>query len=189
MIELNDASESEGDGMSIAAVSFATILRNISSMNDGDGIYVGDETPGGSGILIEGNHTHDNKGYGIFVPKASHVIKANHANDNDSWGIWVSEGSNGRVNVDGGGNRAQGNLGAIDPFTLKPLQCWAIQCVGGPPNSVDQIPPITLLVETPPDSSTSDTAATFRFSGTDNVSDVTFECRLDAEPFGPCESR
>ena len=179
----NDASESEGDGIALESQSHSNvILKNISNMNDGDGIYVGDETSGGSGILIESNHTHDNKGYGIFVPKVSHVIKNNHANDNDSWGIWVSEGSNGRVNIDGGGNRAQGNVGATDPFTLKPLQCYAIQCVGGVPFNSDQIPPITLLVDTPP-LQTPDTLATFRFSGSDNASTITFECRLnDGEP-------
>ena len=157
-------------------------VRNISNLNDGDGIYVGDETSGGSGVLIEANQTHDNKGYGIFVPKVSHVIKDNHANDNDSWGIWVSEGSNGRVNIDGGGNRAQGNLGAPDPITQQPLQCFAIQCVGGVPFNSDQIPPITLLIDAPP-LVTVDTLATFRFSGSDNASTITYECRLnDGEP-------
>ena len=116
IIEENDASESEGDGIGLQSDSHSNVLRkNISNLNDGDGIYVGDETSGGSGILVEANHTHDNKGYGIFVPKVSHVIKNNHANDNDSWGIWVSEGSNGRVNIDGGGNRAQGNVGVDRP--------------------------------------------------------------------------
>ena len=81
------------------------LVGNISSNNDGDGIYVGDEAAGGSGMLIEGNTTNNNKGYGIFVPKVSHTIKDNIANDNGSWGIWASEGSNGRVNIDGGGNR------------------------------------------------------------------------------------
>ena len=188
MIESNDASDSEGTGMSIAAASFDNeILRNTSSNNDGDGIYIGDETPGGSGSLIQGNVTNNNKGYGIYVPKPSHVIKANSAHDNGSWGIWVSEGSNGRTNVDGGGNRAQGNLGPLDPITLLPQQCWMVQCAGGPPISVDPVPPETQFLQTPPDPSTNDTAV-FRFSGTDNVSDVTFQCKLDAEPFGPCES-
>ena len=179
LIEDNDASESEGDGINLQSLSVSNIVRkNISNMNDGTGIYIGDETSGGSGILIEGNHAHDNKGYGIFVPKVSHVLTNNHTNDNDSWGIWASEGSNGRVNVDGGGNRAQGNIGATDPFTLKALQCFSIQCLSGVPFQTDRIPPITLLGETPPEE-TKSTIATFRFSGSDNSSTVTYECRLN----------
>ena len=197
LIEQNDASESEGDGIGLQALSLSnTVRENISNLNDGDGIYVGDETSGGSGMLIESNQAHDNKGYGIFVPKVSHILKNNHTNDNDSWGIWVSEGSNGRVNIDGGGNRAQGNIGATDPITLRPLQCFAIQCVGGTPFNSDQIPPITLLIETPSET-TIDTSATFRFSGSDNASTVSYECRMNegepgalvtSRPFTACDS-
>jgi hypothetical protein len=115
------------------------------------------------------------------------VIKGNSAHDNGSWGIWVSEGSNGRNNVDGGGNRAQGNMGPLDPITLLPQQCWMVQCATGPPISVDPVPPETQILQAPPDPSNNDTAV-FRFGGTDNVSDITFQCRLDAEAFGPCES-
>ena len=69
-LEANDASESEGTGISLEAMSFSNVLlNNISSTNDGDGIYVGDETSGGAGMWIEGNTTNKNKGYGIFVPK------------------------------------------------------------------------------------------------------------------------
>ena len=45
----------------------------------------------------------------------------------------------------------------------------------------------TQILQGPTDPSNSDTAV-FRFTGTDNVSDVTFQCKLDAEAFGPCES-
>jgi CSLREA domain-containing protein len=188
VIELNDTSDSESTGMSIAAASFDNeVLRNTSSNNDGDGIYIGDETPGASGSLIQGNVTNNNKGYGIYIPKPAHVIKGNSAHDNGTWGIWVSEGSNGRNNVDGGGNRAQGNAGPLDPVTLLPQQCWMVQCASGPPISVDPVPPDTQILQAPSDPSSNNTAV-FRFGGTDNVSDITFQCKLDAEAFGPCES-
>ncbi|HEV2950788.1 MAG TPA: right-handed parallel beta-helix repeat-containing protein, partial [Actinomycetota bacterium] len=185
-IEANDASESEGDGINLQALSHSnTVLRNISNMNDGTGIYIGDETSGGSGMLLEGNETSNNKGYGIFVPKVSHVIKSNIANDNGGWGIWVSEGSNGRVNIDGGNNRAQGNEGSIDPFTLKPLQCFVIRCEGGPVPQSDAIAPDTIITDQPAQASR-DAVSTFRFTGTDNASSVTFQCSIDGGEYGPC---
>jgi CSLREA domain-containing protein len=188
VIEENDASGSEGDGITLEAQSVNNdLIRNISSRNIGDGIYVGDETSGDAGMWIEGNVTSNNQGYGIFVPKVSHTLKDNIANDNTSWGIWVSEGSNGRVNIDAGGNRAMGNLGPLDPMTLQPLQCYSIQCSGGPPVANDQIAPDTMLLETPPDLSTT-TLATFHFIGTDNASSVSFECKLDGGAFTACSS-
>ena len=187
-LEGNDASNSESTGIALESLSLSNeLIGNTSNANDGDGIYVGDEAPGGSGTQIEDNTASNNKGYGIYVPKPSHVIKGNTTNDNGSWGIWVSEGSNGRVNVDAGGNRAVGNLGPLDPLTLKPLQCYVVRCEGGPTPSSDQIAPETSIIERPPDPSSSD-AATFRFTGTDNASSVEFQCRLDSAAFAPCES-
>lgn len=184
-LEANDTSDSVGSGIWIADLSFSNqVVGNTSSDNDGVGIYVGDETPGDSGSLIEGNRTHNNNSYGIHVPKPSHILKDNFANENGTWGIYAGDGSNSRFNIDGGGNRAQDNLGPIDPATLQPLQCYNVLCDGGdaPP---DQIPPDTLILEGPPDPSTS-TAATFQFSGSDNVGAVTFECRIDAGAFAAC---
>jgi parallel beta-helix repeat protein len=187
-IEENDASESESTGIALEALSLSNVLlRNTSSSNEGDGIYVGDETAGSSGTLIEGNVTNDNKGYGIFVPKVSHTIKGNVANDNGGWGIWASEGSNGRFNVDAGGNRAQGNLGPPHPVTFLPQQCWSVSCEGGPPVSVDLTPPETTLIDFPADPST-DTMASFRFAGTDSQGNVTFQCSIDGSAFAPCTS-
>ena len=187
-LEGNDASNSESTGISLEAQSFSNVLRdNESSANIGDGIYVGDEAPAGSGSVIEGNSTSSNIGYGIYVPKPSHVIKGNTANDNGTWGIWVSEGSNGQVNVDAGGNRAVGNNGPLDPLTLRPLQCYVVNCEGGDTPSSDQIAPETLIIEAPPEETDSG-SATFRFTGTDNASAVEFQCRLDDGAFAPCES-
>ena len=189
-IEGNIANESDGDGIGLEGLSLNNeLIGNEASHNLGDGIYVGDESSGSSGILIEDNETHDNKGYGIVVTKVSHIIKNNTANDNDSWGIWVSDGSNGRVNIDGGTNKAQGNVGAIDPITQKPLQCYGVQCVYGLPVNADQIPPETLLIQAPgmdePLHKTTDPVAEFRFTGSDNASTVEFQCRRDYPATSP----
>ena len=187
-LEDNDASDSDGTGVSLLSMSTGNVLlKNISSHNDGDGFYIGDETAPGNGNVVEGNTANNNKGYGIFVPKVSHLIKANTANDNGGWGIWASEGSNGRLNIDGGGNRAQGNVGPLDPFTLLPLQCFAISCDGGPPVGSDLIAPETLILESPPDVAY-DTHAEFTFTGTDNASGVEFQCQIDATGWAPCQS-
>ena len=92
------------------------------------------------------------------------MIKGNRANDNGSWGIYAGVPSNGRTNVDAGGNRGQGNLGPLDPITLQPQQCHLVDCVGGPPISSDTVPPETQLIERPPNPSTQDVAV-FRFTG------------------------
>src|ERR671914_749462 len=187
-LELNDASNSQSTGISLEAHSFSNeLVNNQSSNNDGDGIYVGDEAPAGAGTLIEGNVANNNKTHGIVVAKPSHVIKNNSANDNGSWGIYSGLPSNGRQNVDAGGNRGQGNNGPLDPITLMPQQCHLVDCAGEGPISADRTPPETQLLERPSTPSTAE-AALFRFSGTDNASPVTFECKLDAGAFEPCSS-
>jgi CSLREA domain-containing protein len=187
-IEGNDASESEGTGISLEASSFSNVLlNNTSSNNDGDGIYVGDETPADGGMWLEGNRTHNNKGYGIYVSKVSHTLKANIANDNGGWGIWASAGSNGRTNTDAGGNKAQGNMGPLDPITLKPLQCFSVVCDGSATTSPDPIAPDTRILEGPADPS-SDTLQTFRFTGTDNQAVEDYQCSLDGAEWAPCTS-
>jgi parallel beta-helix repeat protein len=190
-LEYNDASDSEDTGIALESLSLANVLLgNTSSDNDGDGIYVGDETSGSEGMRIERNVTNNNKGHGIRVSKVAHTLTGNSANDNDSWGIWVSEGSNGRVNVDGGGNHAVGNLGPLDPMTLRPQQCYVIVCDGGSPGASDMVPPETQIVEGPADPTT-DALARLRFAGSDNASDVLFQCRLEAQAalgWEACES-
>ena len=186
--ENNDASESESTGISLESHSFSNeLVGNESSNNDGDGIYVGDESPVGAGTLLEGNTTNNNKTHGIVVSKPAHIIKNNSANDNGSWGIYSGVPSNGRQNVDAGGNRGQGNLGPLDPITLMPMQCHLVDCAGEGPILADTVAPDTQIIERPDNPSTSD-AALFRFTGTDNASSVTFECKLDAAEFAPCGS-
>jgi parallel beta-helix repeat protein len=178
LIEANDASDSDSTGIVIASQSLNNIVRaNESSDNVGGGIYIGDETPSGQGTLVEGNTTNGNKGMGIQASKPSHIFKDNVAFDNDSWGINAGDPSSGRANLDGGGNIAQGNEGPLD-VNLKPQQCYNVRCTGGPGGG-DQIAPNTSLLETPLDPST-ESVAVFRFTGADNASPVTYECRFQS---------
>ena len=164
------------------------LLNNVSNNNDGGGIYIGDETPAGQGTLVQGNTTNSNKEAGIKASKPAHIFKDNVAFDNDSWGIYVGDPSNGRANIDGGGNVAQGNLGPLG-IDLKPQQCYNITCIDGPGGG-DQIAPNTNILETPLDPST-ESVAVFRFTGADNASPVTFECRFESTleaDWQPCTS-
>ena len=118
-------------------------------------------------MLIEGNRTDDNKGYGIYVPKPSHVIKGNSANDNGSWGIYVSEGYNGRINVDAGGNRARATTARWTRSRC--CRCSATcQLRGRPAGRRPTSSARDAAHRGPADPSTSD-VATFRFTGTDNA--------------------
>ncbi|HEV2951147.1 MAG TPA: right-handed parallel beta-helix repeat-containing protein, partial [Actinomycetota bacterium] len=188
-IESNDASDSDSTGITLESQSFSNVLlNNVSSNNVGGGIYIGDETPAGQGTLVQGNTTNSNKGEGIKASKPSHIFKDNVAFDNDSWGIHVGDPSNGKANIDGGGNVAQGNKGPLG-VDLKPQQCYNITCLGGPGGG-DQIAPNTSLLETPLDPS-AESVAVFRFTGADNASPVTFECRFEStleSAWQPCAS-
>ncbi len=189
VLEGNDASESDSTGITISSGSFNNVVRNNQSNdNDGNGIYIGDETPAGQGSLVEGNTTNSNKTMGITASKPSHIFRKNVAMDNGSWGINVGDPSNGRASIDGGGNIAQGNAGPLG-IDLKPQQCYGVNCLGGP-GSGDQIAPSTSLLDMPLNPSPDD-LATFRFTGADNASPVTFECRLDSTEeadWHPCQS-
>ena len=125
-------------------------------------------------------------------PRSATSIKANLANDNGGWGIWASEGSNGRHNIDGGGNKAQGNHGPLDPITLKPLQCYTIVCTGVDVPSSDIIAPGTQLLEAPRRTRARPPSRRFRFDGSDNASptvDVPVPARRrNWAPWGPCSS-
>jgi parallel beta-helix repeat protein len=177
-IEGNDASNSESTGITVESQSFSNlVIGNVSNNNDGGGIYIGDETPAGQGTLVQANTTNGNVGMGIQASKPAHIFVGNIAFDNDSWGIFVGDPSNGRANIDGGGNVAQGNQGPLG-IDLKPQQCYNITCTGGPGGG-DQIAPNTTILEAPFDPSTDDVAM-YRFTGADNASPVHFECRIDS---------
>ncbi|WP_165821285.1 right-handed parallel beta-helix repeat-containing protein [Nocardioides gansuensis] len=178
MIEGNDASDSEATGITLQSQSFSnTLVNNVSSDNVGGGIYIGDETPAGQGTLVQGNTTNGNKGMGIQASKPSHIFKDNIAFDNGSWGINVGDPSGGKSNIDGGGNVAQGNDGPLG-VDLKPQQCYNINCTDGLGGG-DQISPNTSILETPLNPST-ESVAVFRFTGADNSSPVTFQCRFES---------
>ena len=180
-IEGNDASNSDSTGISLESQSFSNVLlNNVSSNNEGGGIYLGDETPAGQGTLVQGNTTNSNKEVGIKANKPAHIFKDNVAFDNDSWGIHVGDPSNGRANIDGGGNVAQNNLGPLG-IDLKPQQCYNITCLAGPGGG-DSIAPNTSILDGPIQPESSESVAVFRFSGADNASPVTFECRSGTEP-------
>ena len=80
--------------------------------------------------------------------------------------------------IDGGGNSASDNT--------QPAQCFGVRC-DGEEAPRELVPPDTIILRGPADPSSSSTA-TVRFTGTDNVSLVTFECSLDAGAFAPCTS-
>ncbi len=186
-IEGNDTSNSDGTGITLESQSFANVLvNNLSSNNVGGGIYIGDETPAGQGTLVQGNTTNSNKEEGIKATKPSHIFKDNVSFDNDSWGIYVGDPSNGRANIDGGGNVAQGNLGPLG-VDLKPQQCYNITCLGGQGGG-DSIAPEHEHPRGPDPAETTESVAVFRFSGADNASPVTFECRFDGGPWTACAS-
>ena len=186
-IESNNASETDGYGIEVGDFSLSNVIvSNTANSNASEGISIGASAPPGSGNLIDRNTAHGNGGDGINVGGTGHIIVGNRANSNVKYGISAADATLEGMNIDGGGNTATGNLGgSIDPFTLQVLQCYNIVCDGSTPPPADQVPPNT-FVTAGPVSPTLQTTATFRFTGTDNATAVTFECRIDAAAFAPC---
>ena len=91
-------------------------------------------------MLIEGNTTNNNKGYGIYVPKPSHIIKDNSANDNGSWGIYVSEAQQRPQSTSTAAATAARATSARSTRS-RCCRCSAtcVQCAGGPPISADPV--------------------------------------------------
>ncbi len=192
LIEENDASLGDGAGISLGDSSIAnTVVLNTANANGAEGIHVGDFAPGGSGNMIDRNTTTNNTADGIHVGNVGHVIVGNTADNNGGWGIYAATATTAGMNIDGGGNRASGNVGGgLDPVSGQIIQCFNVVCDGGDPAPGDSIPPETTIT-TAPWSPTSFTDATFEFTGSDNATAVTFECRLDStDPgdFAPCVS-
>ena len=182
-IEANEASETDGAGISLGDVSLNNVVvLNTASFNASEGIVVGDPAGAGSGNLIDRNTTSNNVADGIHVGAVGHIIVGNIANSNGGWGIYAALATVAGINVDGGGNRAVGN-GEL-------FQCFGVVCDGSAPLSADPLAPETTIIDGPA-ASTVATSATFRFTGFDNATGVTFECRLDstdAGDFAPCSS-
>lgn len=187
-IEGNDASES-GLGIAMGDGAFRmTVVGNTANANEAGGISITGAAPAGSGNLVEYNTADGNSADGIYIGAVSHMIRGNTANNNQGYGIYAAQGGVTGVNVDGGGNRAIGNVGGtVDPVTGAAEQCYNVRCDGGPPLPTDGVAPETVLIEGPP-AITTFTSATLRFSGTDNATSVSFQCRLDGADFAPCTS-
>lgn len=182
LIENNIVTEVSGTGISLQDSSLSnTIIGNRVNFN-ASGIYVADQAAGGTGNMIENNIVNGNDAGGISVTGFGHVIGGNQANDNGGWGIYAVQGSAAQINIDMGHNRAvfNGELG----------QCFGVVCDGGPPLVTDTVAPETMIMDGPA-GNTSKTWASFKFAGIDNISLVTFECRLDSfleEDFIACSS-
>jgi CSLREA domain-containing protein len=182
-IESNDASETSGSGIELESFSLSNVVvSNNVSFNDAHGISIGDSAGPGSGNLLDRNTASGNGADGIYVGAVGHVIMGNSAMNNSGWGIYAAAGTVAGVNVDGGGNRAAGNT------VLE--QCFNVSCDGGPPIASDLEPPETSFISTP-SASTVFSTAMFGFTGTDNATAVTFQCRLDSvsvTDFAACTS-
>jgi CSLREA domain-containing protein len=191
-VEANNASETGGTGIEVGDGAVRNVfVQNTASANEAGGISVETFAAPGSGNLLDRNVANANTGDGIYVGNVGHMIVGNTANSNSEWGIYAADATVAGMNIDGGGNTASGNTGGVvDPITLLPLQCWNVVCDGGPPLPSDTIPPTTAISSAPVDPTVM-TTATFGFTGSDNASSITFECRLDstdAADFVPCTS-
>jgi parallel beta-helix repeat protein len=190
--ESNDASDGAGTGIEVGDGSLRNaFIGNVANANGGAGIDVSVTTPPGEGNLLEGNTASANVEDGITLTGLGHMIRGNQADNNGGWGIYSALGTVAITNVDGGGNRAGGNSGGtIDPETGQVIQCYNVVCTGGPGLPSDTTPPETSIVDAPP-ATTGRTTATITFTGSDNATPVTFECRTDstdAAAFAPCTS-
>ncbi len=191
-VEANLASETAGTGIEVGDGSLRNVfIGNEANANDGAGIAVGAAAPAGEGNLVDGNTADDNATNGIEVTAVGHMIARNSANHNGGYGIYSALATVAGTNVDGGGNRASGNEGGgIDPETGLVIQCFNISCDGGAGTPSDTVAPDTSVIDGPSDPTTR-TTATITFTGSDNATPVTFECRLDstdAGAFAPCTS-
>ncbi|MBK8903182.1 MAG: right-handed parallel beta-helix repeat-containing protein [Anaerolineaceae bacterium] len=180
LVENNDVSHSLAAGISIEGGLENIIRNNIANDTNATGISVeaeavdtfGNPIPGN---IIEGNAANNNLGDGISVSAGGHTVTDNEAHNNAGYGI-----SAGEFVIDGGGNTASGNA--------EPEQCVGVVCTpgtGGPGSTADTVAPDTTILTAPANGSSNLEAATFTFTGSDNVAPVTalhFECRLDAPP-------
>ena len=193
VIEDNNGSFTSQDGFAIGNGVNLVVRNNVANMTGGVGISVEGAVFNDLGVpigtaIIEGNTANENREAGIGVADgAGHLVRNNKAYHNAQIGI-EAEG-----NVDGGGNMAAGNglaPGEV-PGPEPDPQCIGVVCTPGP-----VVPPITALDLTPPNTAitsgpstpTSDTSATFTFTGSDLRDDgspgtpetgLAFECRLD----------
>ncbi|MEU9608477.1 right-handed parallel beta-helix repeat-containing protein [Streptomyces sp. NPDC048057] len=115
LIRSNIASDTTGDGISLAQSINNDVEFNQADRNGSRGIYVVGDAPAASGNALVGNTANANNGDGIIVSKSVHTLQGNTARTNKGWGVSVDPG-----NVDAGGNRASGNGQAA--------QCKGVVC-------------------------------------------------------------
>ena len=198
LIENNDASNTLQTGLEIGNGVNLRVLRNKANLTGGAGISVEGGAFDANGIpvggaLIEGNTANENAETGISVADGGHTVKDNNAHNNSGFGISIGENPEvpgepyTHTNIDGGGNKASGNV--------ELEQCSGLICnTDGsvPLTPLDLGPPQTTIDSRPPDL-TNRTSATFRFSASDNINPQTgepytpetgmiYECRLDPPP-------
>jgi parallel beta-helix repeat protein len=111
-ISRNDVSGSAMSGIVLVNTDTSVVEANQVTTSGFDGI----ETRGGStGNLLQNNDANTNGWNGIDVGDPGNTIKKNQADFNFNLGIFAAPG-----NIDGGGNKAQGNG--------DPLQCVGVFC-------------------------------------------------------------
>jgi parallel beta-helix repeat protein len=172
LVELNDASDTDGIGLHVGTDSVENeLVANIAVGNAAQGIYVSDETSAAQGNLLDRNVASGNGSDGIMTAKGGHTLSFNVANDNRGWGMHAAPGT-----IDGRGNVAlrNGTSG----------QCSGVVC------NADVTPPETSLGGAPVDP-TSSAAAAFSFSARDDrtsAAALRFQCSLDGAAFAACTS-
>lgn len=167
LVEGNNASSTTGIGIEVGGGSYGNrLVRNTTSANGAQGIYLGDEAQTEPGNVVEANTAVANRSDGIVAAKGGHRLIANVARSNAGWGIHAAPGT-----IDGGLNVAAGNG--------KPEQCVGVVC------RPEWIPPQTTIGSRPP-VSTRSTSATFTFTSSEVGS--RFQCSLGTAAFTSCGS-
>ena len=159
--------------------STTSSCSNISSHNDGDGIYVGDETAGGSGIVDRGQHDEQQQGLRHLRAQGQPHRQGQHRQRQRQLGHLGQRGLE-RPRQ----HRRRRQHGAGQPRPARPDHAQAAAVLqrsmrrrpaGRRPDRAGHAAP---RAPGRPDDAT--TSRRFRFTGTDNASTVAFQCRLDS---------
>ncbi|HEV2951246.1 MAG TPA: right-handed parallel beta-helix repeat-containing protein, partial [Actinomycetota bacterium] len=209
-IEDNDASHSLQSGFELGNGVNLIVRNNVANLTGGAGISIESAffnvlgQPVG-GALIEGNTTNENRESGLTVADGGHTVRNNTAHSNAGVGIEIGENPElpgepySHTNIapplghplvyKASGN---GRGSPLDPIEPGDEQCVGLECLGGgaPPFTLeDAVAPDTQFLTGPggpvSGGQTSETSATFTFTGTDDTTPataMTFECRVDAPP-------
>ena len=191
-LEDNDASESEGTGIALADLSVEqhVLISNISSNNDGDGIYVGDETAGGSGIVDRGQHDEQQQGLRHLRAQGQPHDQGQHRQRQRRLGHL---GQRGQQRPRQHRRRRQQGPGQPRPARPAHAQAAAVlqrsAATAVPAAATDPIAPDTSAPRGAGRPEQRPTSRAFRFNGSDNAStvDVPVLARR-AAPFAPCVS-